>query len=57
MRKMLYSEGAILFVCVADELQTFPDVLPHWLKVILPVIGALAILIKVRKNLKPEQKS
>lgn len=56
MKKMLYSEGAILFVCVADELHSFPEVLPHWLKAALPIIMAITILVKVRMKVKGEVK-
>lgn len=48
MKKFWYSEGALIFICMMDEFSSFPEILPHWLKVIMPVLGGIAIIIKIK---------
>lgn len=56
MKKFWFSEGALIFVCAVDEFQLYPELLPHWLKISLPVLGMLAVVIKMKTQKRIIQK-
>lgn len=47
MKRLVWSEIAVLLIFVIDEVQFLPmEYLPHWLKVTLFLLGVVAIIIK-----------
>jgi hypothetical protein len=47
MKRLVWSEIAVLLLFVIDEVQFLPmEYLPHWLKVSLFGLGVLAIIVK-----------